>query len=321
MVFDPELESFKTSIDLRVYAAAQGYSLDQKQSCRGSAVMRHANGDKIIIKLDGRDGHFVYFSVRDDGDNGTIIDFVARRMQLTLGAIRKELRPWLQPSSRPLPAFTPMVKTAKDRGRVEAEFAKTTVALRQPYLVEQRGIPASLLESPRFIGQVRVDQRGNVAFPHFDETGISGMELRNFRHKGFSPGGVKALWSSNVFPEDNYLLLCESGIECLSHAVLFPDERTRYVSVAGKLNASVQPELIRVAAARMPVGSKIVAAMNADAAGRDLGAAVKQAVERSGRRDLFFESQEPSGAKDWNDVLRSARRSPSPCRHGEPSLT
>jgi len=38
---DPELESFKTSIDLRAYAAGQGYQLDDKASWRGTSVMRH----------------------------------------------------------------------------------------------------------------------------------------------------------------------------------------------------------------------------------------------------------------------------------------
>ena len=46
-MFDAELESFKNGIDLRAYAAEQGYRLDRKESWRGSAVMRHPNGDKI----------------------------------------------------------------------------------------------------------------------------------------------------------------------------------------------------------------------------------------------------------------------------------
>ena len=40
--------------------------------------MRHGNGDKIIISRED-DGHYVYWSVRDDSDNGTIIDFVKYR--------------------------------------------------------------------------------------------------------------------------------------------------------------------------------------------------------------------------------------------------
>ena len=92
-MFDPELESFKTSIDLRAYAASEGYTLDRKESWRGSAVMRHANGDKVIIKRDA-DGHYVYFSVRDDRDHGTVIDFAQNRLRLSLGELRKTLRPW-----------------------------------------------------------------------------------------------------------------------------------------------------------------------------------------------------------------------------------
>src|ERR1700733_5746973 len=102
---DPELESCKTSIDLRAYAAHEGDSLDGKESWRGSAVMRHANGDKIIIKRD-TDNHYVYFSVQDDADHGTIIDFVWHRKDLNLGATRKKLRTYSN-SLRPLPAFVP----------------------------------------------------------------------------------------------------------------------------------------------------------------------------------------------------------------------
>jgi hypothetical protein len=55
--------------------ASQGYSFDRRQSWRGSVVMRKGAGDKVIIRL-GPNGHQVYFSVRDDADNGSIIDFV-----------------------------------------------------------------------------------------------------------------------------------------------------------------------------------------------------------------------------------------------------
>jgi len=72
---DAELERFKCEIDLRAYAVDQGYAYDRAESWRGSSVMRHeGTGDKIIIKRDW-DGHYVYFSVRDDADNGSIIDF------------------------------------------------------------------------------------------------------------------------------------------------------------------------------------------------------------------------------------------------------
>src|SRR4051812_19893523 len=91
---DQELEAFKTTIDLRVYAASLGYALDRRESWRGSCVMRSKSGDKIIVKMD-HDRHYVYFSIRDDADNGSIIDFAMRRKSLNLGQVRKELRPWI----------------------------------------------------------------------------------------------------------------------------------------------------------------------------------------------------------------------------------
>lgn len=43
------------------------------------AMMRHqGTGGKIIIKRDA-DGHRVYFSIRDDNHNGSVIDIVQKR--------------------------------------------------------------------------------------------------------------------------------------------------------------------------------------------------------------------------------------------------
>jgi hypothetical protein len=55
----------------------------------------------------------------------------------------------------------------------------------------------------------------------------------------------------------------------------------------------------------MPIDGEVVAAMDADLAGRELAEIVRQAVELSGRTDLKFSMQEPVGCKDWNDQLRA----------------
>lgn len=56
--------------------------------------MRGVAGDKVIVKRDA-DQHDVYFSLRDERDDGSIIDFAMRRKGLNLGQVRKELRPWI----------------------------------------------------------------------------------------------------------------------------------------------------------------------------------------------------------------------------------
>ena len=144
---DSELEKFKTDIDMRVYAVTQGYQLDRKESWKGSAVMRHVNGDKIIIKR-GSDGHYIFFSVHNNDDNGSIIDFVQKRMKISLGAVRKELRPYIGVPASQFPAFTPLVKTSKDRLRVESEFAKMADAPAHSYLTNDRASPPRCSRSP-----------------------------------------------------------------------------------------------------------------------------------------------------------------------------
>lgn len=309
-MFDAELEEFKTRIDLRDYAAAQGYQLDMRDSSRGSAVMRDPRGDKIIIGLDKKDGHFVYWSVRDEADKGSIVDFVQRRKNLSLGAVRKELRPWIGALPVAVPRFAPLVPTTKDRMAVEAEYALMQDALRHPYLLNERALPASLLESPRIAGTVRTDARGNAIFPHRDECGLCGYEIKNTGgFTGFAKGGEKGLWSSNDLPEDRCIVFCESALDALSYAALFPDpdDRTRYRSISGKPNPK-QPGLVLAAIVAMPPRSQVVAGMDADEDGRKLAGVVRQGFEFSGRGDLRFSEQEPAGAKDWNDILRARQR-------------
>jgi hypothetical protein len=88
-----ELEDFKRRINLTEYATAQGYVLDRKASSRNSITMRGPGDDKIVVGRDDASGHWIYFSVRDDRDCGTIVDFVQNREHLTIGELRKALRP------------------------------------------------------------------------------------------------------------------------------------------------------------------------------------------------------------------------------------
>jgi hypothetical protein len=312
-MFDPELETFKSSIDLRAYAASQGYAIDLKDSWRGSAVMRHANGDKIVIKRDAADSHYVYFSVRQDGDNGSIIDFVQKRQRVSLGIVRKELRPWIGSPPVPVPVFPVLHKTAKNRTGVETEYAMMGDARRHFYLENERALPAGLLEEERFAGRVRIDARNNAVFPHFDQDGLCGYEIKNRGFTGFASGGIKGLWLSHEKSDDQRIVFCESAIDALSHAVLFPDGSSRYASVGGKPN-STQPELIRMAVVRMPAGSEIVAAMDADDDGGKLALVVRDAVGLSGRDDLRFAVEEPLSFKDWNDQLRARPLALFSCR-------
>src|ERR1035441_4842757 len=142
---------------------------------------------------------------------------------------------------------------------------------------------------------------------------------------GDVPGNARAVGQPGRVrsrPDDRRLILAESAIDALSHAVLFPDaeDQTRYASLGGKPN-SKQPGLLQTTIALLPEGSEIVAAFDADEAGRMLvevsRRAVANVVSRTGRVDLIFQVHLPAQeGDDWNQVLQrtSARIKHPPLR-------
>jgi hypothetical protein len=320
---DGELEAFKRDIDVRQFAASLGYEIDRRESWRGSTVMRRG-ADKIVVKRN-RNHHYVFFSVRDDTDNGTIIDFLQRRQKLSLGAVRQALRPWIGKPADAVPLFPGLEPTSKDRMQVENQYRRMTAVRRHPYLEHERCLPTVVLSSQRFAGRVRMDARGNAVFPHFDGEGLCGYEIKNTGFTGFAAGGAKGLWFSHTKPDDRRLVLSESAIDTLSHATLFPDaaDQTRYASFGGKPN-SKQPGLLKVTIAKLPEGSEIVAAFDADGAGRRLVEMVRLAVAavatEMGRTDLIFHVHlPPQEGEDWNQVLQGhSQRKEKPPGTGVP---
>jgi len=308
---DIELDVFKREIDLRQFAVSLGYEIDRRESWRGSTVLRRG-GDKIVVKRHGN-GHYVFFSVREDDDHGTVIDFVQRRQNLSLGAVRKILRPWIGRLATPMqvPALEP---TKPDRMRVECAYRRMADVPRYSYLEQDRCVPAVVLWSPRFVGRIRLDCRGNTVFPHFDAAGLCGYEIKNREFTGFAAGGQKGMWFSHIRRDDRRLILTESAIDALSHAALFPDaeDQTRYASLGGKPSGR-QMGLLQTTIAKLPEEAEIVAAFDADPAGRRLADAIRQVVatvaSRMERSDLIFKSHFPiQEGQDWNIVLQNRHR-------------
>jgi uncharacterized protein DUF3991/Toprim domain-containing protein len=304
-----ELDAFKREIDLRQFAVSLGYQIDRRESWRGSTVLRRG-GDKIVVKRYGN-GHYVFFSVRDDDDHGTIIDFLQRRQHRSLGAVRQVLRPWI---GRPAISmqFPALQATSPDRMRVECEYRRMSEVPRYPYLEEDRCVPAAVLLSPRFVGRIRLDSRGNTVFPHFDAAGLCGYEIKNRGFTGFAGGGEKGLWFSHTRCDDRRLILAESAIDALSHAALFPDaeDQTRYASLGGKPSRR-QMRLLEATIAKLAEGAEVVAAFDADPAGVRLTEEIRELVaktaHRTERSDLIFKSHLPTQeGEDWNIVLQAA---------------
>lgn len=301
---EDELERFKTGINLVEYAASMGYQLDKKSSSRNSKVME--NGEDKIVIATGKTGHGIYFSVTDDTDCGSIIDFIQRRQRLNLGQVRRALRKW-EGSDRPIPekSLEKPVPSEKDIQQVIAVYAKAASGIPN-YIVKNRGIDAKTIKDPRFASVVRVDAHRNAIFPHFNESGLCGYELKNEGFTGFAKGGQKGLWyTSNIIRADK-IVICESAIDALSHAQVHGDSDAAYVSIAGTMNDR-QPELIRQifknAASR---GARVVLATDNDETGNRL---VQQMTEWAKEAGAACTIDRPSGGfKDWNECLMERQR-------------
>ena len=306
---DDELLRFKSEINLVEYAESQGYEIARRESSRSSTVMRR--GDDKVVVATAEDGHGIYFSVRDESDNGSIIDFVQRRLGLSLGQVRRELRPWIgggratqrvhrRPEAERPPKPTP---STSDRQAVLAAWMKMRPAAgRHAYLERERKLSIETLSDPRFIGMVRLDARGNAVFPHYDVDGLSGYELKNEGFTGFAVGGVKAVWHSSNLRDAPRVVLVESAIDAMSHAQLTGDSQAGYVSIGGAMSPYQRTLVQRVLARAAERGVEIVIATDADQPGEKL-ATEMEALAPAG---ATLSRQRPAaGFKDWNDQLRA----------------
>lgn len=319
-----ELERFKSQINLAEYAEAQGYEIDRRESSRASIVL-HQGDDKIIVATD-KDGHGVYFSVRDDRDNGSIIDFVQKRQGLNLGQVRKELRPWVgdqvqqrcrlverkpeaERSRKPEPSTV-------DRQQVLAVWLRMQPAEgRHPYLENERKLSVETLADPRFIGMVRQDAKGNAVFPHYDREGLAGYELKNEGFTGFSKNGTKAVWHSANLATAPRVVLVESAIDGMSHAQITGDTDAAYISIGGAMSDRQRDLLAGVLAKAHQREAVIVVATDNDPGGNALAAEVAGLAPAGAQ----VERQTPDEGKDWNDAVKAVHERAN-CRFRYPGM-
>lgn len=294
------LDNFKT-LNLIDFAEDRGYVIDERESSKASGVMRNQTGDKIIIAR-RTSGHWVYFSVRDDTDNGTIVDFLLHRGAGNLGEVRRELERWTHAPSPPLRFARELTPVSKDREGVCRRLAAMEVASNHPYLAA-RVIDQCVTNLDRFAGAIFRDLRGNAVFPHQDEYGVCGYEVKNNEFTGFATGGNKALWVSQRKPSDTTLVLAESAIDALSYAALHGITDARHASTAGswsdKTWSAMHREIVQLVGIR-----KVILAFDNDPAGRAFVTQVRDlfTIHRVAAI-LIVDLPQVTGA-DWNDVLR-----------------
>ncbi|WP_019503157.1 DUF3991 and toprim domain-containing protein [Pleurocapsa sp. PCC 7319] len=300
-----ELDQFKTKINLVDYAQNNGYQLDQNKSSTNCIVLKDNQGDKILVGLDKTDNHYFYYSLTNETDKGSIIDFIQKRKNLNLGQVRKELRPWINNNYSSTFKITnklsiKLTPTSKEKSKVIAQFENFQTINNHPYL-NQRGISKDTINNPRFKGTIYLDSRNNAIFPHRDREGVCGYETRNQDFKGFSSGGTKGLWVSKSGRNDNKLVICESPLDCLSYHQLFPDDYTRYFATSGTLSEK-QKDLLRTAFEKLDQkGGEIIIATDRDAGGEEISQQLTEIAPKTAQIFRYV----PKHQKDWSEVLQA----------------
>ncbi len=295
-----ELEIFKTKISLSEYAEVYGFALDRRASSKHCHVMRA--GDEKIVITRGKDGHDVYFNVRDERDSGSIVDFLQKRERLNLGQVRKELRPWaglkgprVESVKRRRPEQERIDRPApieRDRAEFIASFHRLT-QYTGDYLTRERKIKQSTIDA--FAGVLRQDPNGNACFLHCNQAGeVTGWEIKNRGFTGYSTGGSKALVMHMPDGERvRRVLIVESTIDAMSYYQRHGRDGDLYVSIAGTMS-DTQKQHLRNLVSDAPA---VAIATDNDKQGNEYAATVRQ-----WRSDA--ERETPSYGKDWNDELR-----------------
>lgn len=300
-----ELEIFKTKVSLTEYAEASGFTLDRRESSKNCHVMR-SGSDKIVITM-GEDGHDVYFNVKDEIDNGSIIDFVQRRQSLNLGQVRKELRPWAGLKG---PRVESVKRRKPEQERIErpqpierdrAEFIASFHRLEAyggDYLERERKLRPDTIEA--FADVIRQDAKGNTCFLHRDQAGdVTGWEVKNRGFTGFSAGGSKAL--AMHMPDGDQVrrvVAVESMIDAMSYHQRHGETGDLYVSFSGGVSEAQAKQLQEI----VKKSPAVVLATDNDEQGHKYAAMVQQ-----WRPDAVRET--PSHGKDWNDEVQYQARS------------
>ncbi len=291
---------FKTKINIAEFSTTFGYKIDRKKSTRTSIAMKSCN-DKIIVSRKG--GIWVYFSVVNDQDSGTIIDFVANRTGSSMADIGKRLADWsgITVHHRQLPiAQSP----THDPSRVKTIFAKCKPITKSEYL-ESRGLTEQLLRSKRFAGRIYEDSYRNLAFPHFRNREICGLELKNANRGMLVRGSQKTFWRSNASHSDDTLVIAESVIDALSYQQIHSMENAIFLATGGGVSnhqCKILCEMIDAAPSLMTV----ILATDNDDGGKRISNRISEAIQASSFSGEVQTHTPSKPGQDWNDALNVA---------------
>jgi 5S rRNA maturation endonuclease (ribonuclease M5) len=221
-----------------------------------------------------------------------------------LGKVRQTLRKFAgYPDIQNFPELKKPKKTEKDMMKIRQEVAAMQRIEPSNQYLSFRGISKDTINDKRFL-IMQEGQYKNVTFVHYSlDNEICGYEQKNTgqsrsggkSYTHFSDGGSKGIWRSNNLKNAQTVVICEAGIDCLSHAQLKgTGDYVAYISICGQMS-QVQLDILT----SVCIGKGVVIATDNDEAGNLFALKIEKAtdgVALSVVRDMPV-------LKDWNDDL------------------
>ena len=313
-----DLERIKREVNLIQHVSSMGYVLDKVKSSKTWAVMEK-EGDKILIKNSpNQNGHWMYKSLVDDQDKGTIVDFMQKRgftYQSICGLSSHHLDDRMLKDQQCLSQEIQDVSAS--RCIAQEAFEKVKVHEKNNYL-HCRGIDRSTYEH---YPSVKVgDQAVFALYKDLDHHGKGVMcstisygfdskgsisedgfvNSAKYFQKGL-PRGLSVLVDPDI--PVKAIVVTESPIDALSHKQIHKDDgSTMYISTCGSLSEGIKKELETVLGHAKAVGLPVTLAFDNDPAGRKMHKVVS---ELAGVNQLICKDSIPTRYKDWSQELVS----------------
>lgn len=308
-----EIAVLRQSVHCSVILEREGWKIDPAESTRHALKYRRDSGEILIVNHDDR-GWWNPLGV-EKGDCFTLIQFL--HPEMNFGHVRKELRAIAGVS----PSYPVAAAPARATGnpdipplvRWQAKPTLTPATKAWHYLADRRRIPAAILHAASAQDCVRAGGFRSAWFAHRDHRGdLTCIEARGPNFRGVLRGGHKTLFRfapGGFTGQALRVAVTEAPIDALSLAALEAGETgTLYVGTTGGMGPGTADALQLLAADLVEVGGTMVLATDADQAGERHAERIGDALASI---EVSIERLRPTGnANDWNDVLRSGRRTP-----------
>lgn len=313
-----DLERIKREVNLIQHVSSMGYVLDKVKSSKTWAVMEK-EGDKILIKNSpNQNGHWIYKSLVDDQEKGTIVDFMQKRgftYQSICGLSSHHLDDRVIRDQKVLSLEIQDIYS--QRCIAQEAFDNVKVHEKDNYL-HCRGIDRPTYEhypsvkvgdEAIFALYKDLDHHGkgvmcSTISYQFDSKGSFSedgfVNSSKYFQKGL-PRGLSVLVDPDI--PVKAIVVTESPIDALSHKQIHKDDgSTMYISTCGSLSEGIKKELETVLGHAKARGLPVTLSFDNDPAGRQMHKVVS---ELAGVHQLVCKDSTPSRSKDWSQELIS----------------